>query len=355
MLAEAREARQLDLFQPESQPAKKRSSEGNPHGNAYEMLVGAHMHRLIRGETELGDHHFPHSTSEHASDTEHGQHKETKQSFDKLSEKLGKGVISKIDSHASEDAQSMINHLKAINHPDYESLASDVRAGKARMVHVPHISSLKDVVYKGNPEKKSLSSTADIVLTNGKKHIGIDTKYGRPGGVSIKTTTHPSLEGVLKKGRGEEESKKVKFVATRVGQIQKTTENEKKRRLVMKVLAGAHEKAFNKMSDEERKKAVSRLMNAGEDTDIRTFVLHRDPYRKKSSANITEPSAQFKKENENATFRAQRSGQGFNIIRNIGGRSYAYSRVGISSRGSGANPSIIKTNVRRQKEKEVNA
>lgn len=329
----------------EASVKKTQSSQGNPHGTAYEILVASHMKRHLQGDSEeLQPHHYPHSVDEHLSDVPQGQHSSSQSLLGKIRQSIGEEKYNQIENHAKEDAKAMVSHMEANDNERFNALKSGLKTGTSRFVHVPDVRKLRDVVHiKKEGKKPSLSSNADIVFTDRNNHIGIDTKLGTTGGPTEKSPTAESIFKTLEAGHIKNKTEH------RVKQIHETikqTSDKTQRNRLMRELAHLHKNAFNSMSHEERKKATSYLSNSGKDPELKTFRLHRNT--KSGGVSISEPAADFDNETKDKTFGALMSGRGIHIFtQDSQGTKKSFKRLGLKSSGSIKDPLNIRGNVKR--------
>lgn len=300
MLAEAREATQTNPEpEPSDQSVKQRISGDHPHAVLHEILVHAHLNRLLAGHKELKPEHFSGKSRRDAV----AAFVKTNQNHEKAklsNKKTRKPSANDVHSAAAKDAESIYNELKNTHGWDQNTRAHWTPTTSSRSRLHPGESHSGDITVVNHRTNKSTSPSASINL-----------KWGK--GTSLSVPKQSSLSSSIK---GKLTKRLTKRINKKFKQIKKDVKSRttQQRDSHIGQLAQYHTDAFNALSHEEKKSFVKGLYSVSDSpTSKITSYIHHSGSQK--PINNHEHYNKIFPEGETYNLSAVRHGRGMRILK----------------------------------------
>lgn len=292
LMEEIREAKPDKTLEPVEQSVEKRLSSDHPHSVLHEILVHAHLNRLISGESELNPTHYSKEAIKH----EDSARQRTQENFIAASgKKTRKPTVADVENKAKVDAQSLFDQLKEKHGWGENTRAHWTPTTSSRRSLHPDETHSGDITIINDKNSKSVSPSASINL-----------KWGKGGSLSV-----PRQNAISSFMRGKLR-KKVRRVFKRI-KNQPTGQTSEARNRDIGELADRHSNAFNKLGQDDKFKFIKRMYGVSDTpSKIKSYTFHSSS---NSLLNNDEEFSRLFPKGGNHEFTAVRNGRTMRIYR----------------------------------------
>lgn len=288
-----------EQIEPVDHSVNERVASDHPHSVLHEIMVHAHLNRLIRGDTELEGHHFsPEAKNYYQKAMERTKEKHNTASATGKSTR--RPSVDQVHEKAKTDAENIYNELKNSHGWDKNTRAHWTPTTSSRRELHPDESHSGDITVVNHETNKSTAPSASINL-----------KWGKGTSLSVpnQSSLSSSIKGKLTKRLTKRINKKFKQIKRDVKS--RTTQQRDSH---IGQLAQHHTDAFNALSHEEKKSFVKGLYGVSDSpTSKITSYTHHSGSQK--PINNHEHYNKIFPESETYNLSAVRHGRGMRILK----------------------------------------